>query len=126
MTGSACRFMPNGSNGAASSGHRRLQAWVGSRQPHLAVLWGGWAGATRNIPGGRRAPDKPSKKVSLLAERGASNHLFCDSIRVMDDGLESVPDDIEALKAALVAARAEVAAVRAQRSDDQALIAYLK
>jgi hypothetical protein len=44
----------------------------------------------------------------------------------MDAGSESLPDDIETLKAALIAARAEVALVHAQRSDDQALIAYLK
>jgi hypothetical protein len=40
---------------------------------------------------------------------GASNHWFCDSIRVMDVGPEALPDDIETLKAALIAARAEVA-----------------
>src|SRR5688572_17315406 len=44
----------------------------------------------------------------------------------MDDGLDALPDEIEALKVALIAARAEVASARAQRSDDQALIAYLK
>src|SRR4051812_24552657 len=117
MTGSACRFTPSVLNEDASSGRRRLRAWLRLRRPNSAICWRRSTGATRNTRGGRRAPDKPSKKVSLLAERGASNHLFCDSIRVMDDGLESVPDDIEALKVALVAARAEVAAVRAQRSD---------
>lgn len=44
----------------------------------------------------------------------------------MDADPTGLPDDVEALKTALVAARAEIAAVQAQRSDDQALIAYLK
>ena len=47
---------------------------------------------------------------------------FCDSIRAMGDGLESLPDDIETLKAALIVARAEAATARARQSDDQALI----
>ena len=44
----------------------------------------------------------------------------------MNASLEALPNDIETLKAALIVARAEAAAARAQRSDDQALIAYLK
>src|SRR5476649_2660532 len=44
----------------------------------------------------------------------------------MKAGVEALPDDVEALKAALIVARAEAASARAQRSDDQALIAYLK
>src|SRR5258708_18946495 len=66
------------------------------------------------------------KKVLRCGRKDASNRPFCDSIRAMGDGLESLPDDVETLKAALIVARAEAAAARARQSDDQALIAHLK
>ena len=66
------------------------------------------------------------KNVLGCGRKDASNRPFCDSIRVMGDGLESLPDDIETLKAALIVARAEAAAARALQSDNQALIAHLK
>src|SRR5436309_6047641 len=67
-----------------------------------------------------------SKNVLRCGRKDASNRRFCDSIRAMGDGLESLPDDIETLKAALIVARAEAAAACARQSDDQALIAHLK
>src|SRR5947199_1826164 len=67
-----------------------------------------------------------SKNVRRCGREDASNRPFCDSIRAMGDGLESLPDDIETLKAALIVARAEAAAACARQSDDQALIAHLK
>jgi transposase len=46
------------SNGAASSGRRRLQVWLRSRRHNSATCWRRSTGETRNIPGGRRAPDR--------------------------------------------------------------------
>jgi hypothetical protein len=43
-----------------------------------------------------------SKNVLRCGRKYASNRRFCDSIRPMGDGLESLPDDIETLKAALM------------------------
>ena len=53
-----------------------------------------------------------SKNVLRCRRKDASTRLFCDSIRAMGDGRESLPDDIETLKATLIIARAEAAAAR--------------
>ncbi len=82
-------------------------------------------GATRSTHGDHRAPARLKKKF-WGAKKDAANRPFCDSIRAMGDGLESLPDDIKTLKAALIVARAEAAAARARQSDDQALVAHLK
>ena len=48
-------------DGAASSGRRRLRAWLRSRRHNSAICWRRSTGAIRNIPGGRRAPDRLQK-----------------------------------------------------------------
>ena len=66
MTASACRSMPSGWSGAASSGRRRQSlprrrpgAWWRSARRSWPTCSTASTGATRFTPGGRRSPAEP-------------------------------------------------------------------